>query len=61
MTSDEYARDPDGWADARRIETRAQQGLPPVCDDPVAAARIADNVGPWLEQVNARGKIWLSP
>jgi hypothetical protein len=46
----EYAADPDGWADRRRAETRAEQGLPPVVTDPVAITQITASVGPWLDQ-----------
>ena len=53
----DYAADPDAWADARRVETRATQGLPPQVSDPVAVAQIAANVGPWLEeQEKGRGE-----
>jgi hypothetical protein len=48
--ADDYAADPDGWADRRRAETRAEQGLPPVVTDPVAITQIAASVGPWLDQ-----------
>jgi hypothetical protein len=53
MTASEE-RDLDAWADKRRIETRAEQGLPPTTDDPVAAAAVASNVGPWLDSQGER-------
>jgi hypothetical protein len=45
------------WADQRRAETRAEQGLSPQVDDPAALAQIAANVGPWLDdQAAGRGQ-----
>lgn len=43
------ARDGDlqRYADESRIRTRAEQGLGPVIDDPVTAARLADLAGDW--------------
>jgi hypothetical protein len=48
------AADLDAWADARRVETRAEQGLPPQVDDPVVLAKVTASVGPWLDEQAAR-------
>lgn len=48
-----FADDSDSWADAERIRTRRAQGLPDVCDDPVAAAQVvADS---WFDEQRDSG------